>query len=202
MEVIRRIFSKLFSSLFKGYVYSVRFVFGRRYILLRINEYSRWIGAVSILRILGASVGEGTHIEPGVRIQNARGGRCSNLRIGEHVYIGPECLFELASCITIEDYVVISARTTFVTHADVGDRPLKHRFPRKEGPIRVGKGTWVGVNTTVLHGVSIGEYTVIGAMSLVNKNIPANCIAFGIPCRVAKQFDHSPKNEDGNQVRD
>lgn len=196
MELIRKILSRLFSRAFNAYLYCVRFVFGRRSVLLRINKYSRWTGPASILRILGASVGKGTHIEPGIRIQNARDGQCSNLQIGEHVYIGPECLFELASSITIEDDVAISARTTFVTHADVGDRPLKHRFPRKEGPIRVGKGAWLGVNTTVLQGVSIGKYAVIGAMSLVNKDIPSNCIALGIPCRVTEQFNDLPQVKD------
>jgi hypothetical protein len=96
MEIIRRIFSRVLSFLFKGYLYCVRFVFGRRYVLLRINEYSRWVGTGPVLRILGASVGKDSRIEPGIRIQNALEGRCNNLQIGKHVYIGPECLFELA----------------------------------------------------------------------------------------------------------
>jgi acetyltransferase-like isoleucine patch superfamily enzyme len=97
-------------------------------------------------------------------------------------------LFDLASEITIEDHAAISAQVTFVTHTNVGDQPLRRRFPYRDGPIIVRRGAWLGVNTTVLQGVCIGEYAAVGAMSLVNKDVPANCKSFGIPCQVTQQF--------------
>ena len=144
------------------------------------------------MRMLGAEVGRDTTIAPDIRIQNARRGRCSSLHIGGHVYIGPRCLFELASEITVEDETVLSADVSIITHSDVGNRPLKERFPRKEGPVIIHRGAWLGVKTTVLHGVEIGEYAVIGAMSLVNKDVPANSLCYGIPCKVIKRFDGPP----------
>lgn len=170
------------------YVHLVRLIFGRLFVLARMPVYARWVGAERILRILGATIGPYTRIPTDICIQNARRGRCNNLYIGKRVYMGPRCLFDLASPITIEDDVAISAQVSFVTHADVGDRPLKQRFPRKEGPITVHRGAWLGTNTVVLHSVTIGQYAVVGAMSLVNKDIPANSMSFGIPCKVVEQF--------------
>ena len=169
-------------------VYLVRFVFGRPFVLARMPVYARWMGSERVLRILGASIGPYTRIPADICIQNALRGRCSNLHIGKHVYIGPRCLFDLASPITIEDDAAISAQVSFVTHADVGDRPLKQRFPREQGPITVRRGAWLGANSVVLHSVTIGQYAVVGAMSLVNKDIPANSMSFGIPCKVVEQF--------------
>lgn len=185
---IRRGVLRVICLLLLLYIYCVRFICGRLFVLMRMAVYARWVGGERVLRILGATVGPYTRIPADVCIQNARDGRCDNLHIGKHVYIGPRCLFELASSITIDDDVVISAQVSFVTHADVGNRPLKQRFPRQEGPIIVRRGAWLGVNTTVLHGVTIGEYAVVGAMSLVNKNIRSNCVSLGIPCKVVKQF--------------
>ena len=55
-------------------------------------------------------------------------------------------------------------------------------------PIFIGDNVWLGVNVTVLKGVSIGANTVIGANSVVVKNIPANCVAVGNPCRLVRQI--------------
>ncbi len=174
-------------------VWCLCLILDKPFILSRLSVYSRWIGPVRVLRILGATVGPRTHIEPDIRIQNARDGDCRNLTIGEHVYIGPECLFDLASPITIENDVALSARVSLITHADIGNRPLQKRFQRKEGPILIQRGAWIGVNTIVLHRVTIGEYAVVGAMSLVNRDIRDNSMAFGIPCRLVKQFNDQPK---------
>lgn len=168
-------------------------IFGKPFILSRLSVFSWWIGPVRVLRILGATVGPRTRIEPGIQVQNACGGDCKNMFIGEHVYIGPGCLFDLACPITIDDDAALSAHVSIVTHRDVGDRPLKKRFPREEGPVHIRRGAWIGVDTTVLHDVTVGEYAVIGAMSLVNQDICDNSVCFGIPCRLVRQFNGQPK---------
>jgi acetyltransferase-like isoleucine patch superfamily enzyme len=188
MAAIKRILLKFISPLFKGYLYGVRFILGRRYVLYRLYGYSYLIGAAEVLKILGAVVGERTRIDPSIRIQNAIDGKCTNLQIGNHVYIGPGCLFDLASSIKIEDEAALSAQVSLVTHADVADRPLAVYFPRKEGPIVIGRGSWIGVNTTILHGVTVGQCSMVGAMSLVNRDIPDKVVAYGIPCRVVKSL--------------
>jgi len=147
------------------------------------------VSACNVLRIFGVSVGPHTSIASDICIWNANNSGWDNLSIGANVYIGPRCLFDLASKITIEDDVSVSAQVSFITHFDVDNRPLRHIFPRREGPITVERGAWLGVNTTVLHGVTIGKCAMIGAMSLVNKDVPPNSLSVGIPCKVIKRFD-------------
>ncbi len=52
--------------------------------------------------------------------------------------------------------------------------------------VRIGDGVWLGANVIVLPGVTIGENTTIGAGSIVTRDIPANVVAYGNPCRVRK----------------
>ena len=90
--------------------------------------------------------------------------------------------------ISIGDNTTISFDVVFVTH-DAATRVIRN-LPNgnKEtviyGPISIGNNCFVGCRTTILPNVSIGDNSIIGACSLVNKSIPANCVAAGNPCRV------------------
>jgi galactoside O-acetyltransferase len=55
-------------------------------------------------------------------------------------------------------------------------------------PIKIGRNVWIGANSVVLPGVSIGDNSVIGAGSVVTRDIPKNVVAFGSPCRVAREI--------------
>jgi acetyltransferase-like isoleucine patch superfamily enzyme len=127
-------------------------------------------------------------------IQNADRGSCANLTIGNHVYIGPLCLFDLSSCVEIRDKSAISANAKFVTHSDVGHGVLCKIYPRKEGPICIQEGSWVGVGAVVLHCVKVGPMSVVGAMSFVNKDIPERSLAFRIPAKTIKKLLYSNAN--------
>lgn len=162
----------------------MRSLFGKGFIKMNFHILSQISSASVVLRVLGASVGSNTHIPADICLDNLAGYSCHNLTIGSNVYIGPRCFFDLTSRILIEDDVAISAQVSFVTHLDVGDQPLKERMPRREGPITVRRGAWVGVNSTILHDVTIGEFAMVGAMSLVNRSIPHDALAFGIPCKL------------------
>lgn len=56
-------------------------------------------------------------------------------------------------------------------------------------PVKIGNGCWIGGGAIILPGVSIGDGTVIGAGSVVTKDIPANCVAVGNPCRVIRKIN-------------
>jgi acetyltransferase-like isoleucine patch superfamily enzyme len=163
---------------------ALRVVLGKGFIKMNFHRLSQLASASAVLRVLGASVGANTHIPADICLDNIAGYSCHNLTIGSNVYIGPRCFFDLTSRILIEDDAAISAQVSFVTHLDVGDQPLKEKMPRREGPITVKRGAWVGVNSTILHDVTIGEFAMVGAMSLVNRSIPREARAFGIPCKV------------------
>ena len=156
---------------------------------MQFRLFAQLVSAGKVLQILGATVGPRTSIASDICIQTEPDARCDNLSIGTNVYIGPRCLFDLSSKITIEDDVGVAAQVSFVTHVDVGNSPLRCIFPRREGPITVQKGAWLGVNTTILYGVTIGRCAMIGAMSLVNEDVPPNSLSVGIPCKVIKRFD-------------
>ena len=91
---------------------------------------------------------------------------CAEIKIGKKCFIGPNCGFYTA----IHPMLV---------------------EPRNEGlemakPIELADNIWIGADVTILPGVKIGEGSVIGAKSLVSKDIPAGVLAFGNPCRVIK----------------
>lgn len=171
----------------------IRLLLGKAVIKANFRILAQLTSASKVLRVLGATIGENTHIYSDICIFNMKDWSCSNLQIGSNAYIGPRCMFDLTSKITIEDDAAISAQVTFVTHLDVGNQPLKQNAPRIEGVIAVRRGAWIGVNSTILQNVEIGEFAMIGAMSLVNKNIPAEVVAFGVPCRVIRHI--CEKNE-------
>lgn len=105
------------------------------------------------------------------------------------IKIGDNCGFSGTSIgaaieITIGNNVFIGANgiiTDFDWHTE-----RSKTYPQ---PIVIHDNVWVGVNCTVLKGVTIGENSIIGAHSLVVKDIPANVIAGGVPCRVIKQLN-------------
>lgn len=108
------------------------------------------------------------------------------IRIGSGVGIRPYCTISAAESIVIEDHVVLSAFSTLIDsdHTFVKGEPSIMRGPLATGPIRIGRGTWIGERVAVLRGSDIGERCIIGANSVVRGRIPDNSIAVGAPARV------------------
>lgn len=92
--------------------------------------------------------------------------------------------------ITLGDDVHIVSGCHFVNH-DGGVLILRHRFPDLEltKPIKVGSRVYIGMNCTIMPGVTIGDDVIIGAGSIVSKDIPPNSVAAGVPARVIKTLD-------------
>lgn len=70
-----------------------------------------------------------------------------------------------------------------------GDEPYKYQDIFKIAPIVIKRGSWIGQNVVILPGVTIGQFVIIGANSVVNKDIPDRCIAVGSPAQVIKKWD-------------
>lgn len=110
-----------------------------------------------------------------------------NIKIGKNVFINACCRFQDQGGIEIGDGSLIGHNTTIAT--------LNHDFnPDKRAnlhpsPVKIGKNVWIGSDCTILPGVEIGNGAVIGAGSVVTKNVPANSIAVGSPARVIKQIE-------------
>ncbi len=110
-----------------------------------------------------------------------------NIKIGKNVFINACCRFQDQGGIEIGDGSLIGHNTTIAT--------LNHDFnPNKRAnlhpnPVKICKNVWIGSDCTILPGVTIGDGAVIGAGSVVTKNIPANSIAVGNPAKVIKQIE-------------
>ncbi|MFG2057313.1 DapH/DapD/GlmU-related protein [Micromonospora sp. NPDC048930] len=92
--------------------------------------------------------------------------------------------------VSLGDNVFITAGVQFVTH-DGGTLILRREHPDLEwtAPIRVGDDVYIGVRSIILPGVTIGDRCIIGAGSVVARDIPANSVAAGVPARVIRSTD-------------
>lgn len=126
---------------------------------------------VDLLRLFGASVGRDVSIHGPIHIVNAPGS-FEPLTLGDRVHLGTDVLIDLADRVTIEDEATLSMRVSIVTHIDVGPGALRDRRPRQQGPVRIGRGAYLGIGATVLHGVTIGPGATIGAHALVDRDVP------------------------------
>lgn len=109
-----------------------------------------------------------------------------NIHIGKKVFINSDCKFQDQGGIFIGDGVLIGHNVVLAT-INHNLRPQSRRgmYPK---PIKIGRNVWIGSNSTILPGVSVGDNAVIGAGSVVTKDIPENMVAAGNPARVIKSI--------------
>lgn len=111
-----------------------------------------------------------------------------NLTLGRGVFINLGCRFQDTGGITIGDGTLIGHGSTLTTlnHALDPDR----RADMRPSPVRIGRRVWLGAAVTVVPGVSIGDGAVIGAGSVVTKDVPADAIVAGVPARLVRMTGH------------
>ena len=142
---------------------------------------------IAILRHFGAMIGTGVRIQAPFMIHNADQTEpiYTNLTIGNDCYLGRDCLFDLMGKISIGNKVTISHRAVLNTHTNGGKSPITNKtLINTSGEIKINDGAYLGSNVTVLEPVNIGSQSIIGAKSLVNRDIQDHVIAFGVPCKV------------------
>ena len=100
-------------------------------------------------------------------------------------YINRNCKIRCFNKIEIGKDVAISENVT-IWDSDVHQINCNDNI--KSAPIKIGDHVWIGTNTTILKGVKIGNGAVIAAGSLVNKDIPNNCLAAGVPAKVIRSY--------------
>lgn len=112
-----------------------------------------------------------------------------NIEIGENFYSNVNLVILDGAKVKFGDNVFIAPNCGFHTAGhplDVSRRNAGLEYAR---PITVGNNVWIGAGVNVLPGVTIGDNCVIGAGSVVNKDIPANTLAVGNPCRVIRSLE-------------
>ena len=140
-------------------------------------------------------IGRGTLLEPGCWLTL---GPEATISIGEGCFLNRETMLAAIESIEIGDHVM------FANHCFVGDSdhryddpesPITHQGFVPRGPVRIGDNCWLGIGCVVTGGVTIGERTVVGANSVVTRDLPAGVIAAGAPARVIREIDFTQPPE-------
>lgn len=140
-----------------------------------------------MLKNMFAEIGEDCYIEPPLH-SNWAG---KHVHFGKGVYANFNLTLVDDTHIYVGDYTMFGPNVVLATagHPILPElRPLAYQYNM---PIHIGKNCWLGAGVIVLPGVTIGDNTVIGAGSVVTKDIPANVVAVGNPCKVLREInDH------------
>ena len=138
----------------------------------------------ALLREMFAELGENCYIEP--PLQANWGGKF--VHFGSNVYANFHLTLVDDTDIYVGDNVMIGPNVTI----SAGTHPVHSELRRKQAQynlsITIGSNVWIGANSVILPGVRIGDNTVIGAGSVVTRDIPANVVAVGSPCRVLREI--------------
>lgn len=109
-----------------------------------------------------------------------------NIFLGENFYANVNCVILDGAPVTFGDNVFVAPNCGFYTAGHPFDVQQRNAGLEYAHPISIGNNVWIGAQVSVLPGVTIGDNCVIGAGSVVNKDIPANSMAAGNPCRVIR----------------
>jgi len=102
-----------------------------------------------------------------------------NLKLGVETDIGAFTYINAKYGVTIEDRVQIGSHCSIYSESTIDNR---------KGPVKIGKNTCIGSHSMIMPSVEIGENSIIGAFSFVNRDIPPHTLAYGIPVRVIRKL--------------
>lgn len=154
-------------------------------ILARFNATAADAGEErrSLLTDLFEHFGEDTVLTPALRCEYGY-----NIRIGNRTFINYDCIFLDCNRITIGDEVQIAPGVHIYTATHPIDARTRRSGAEYALPVSIGDGVWLGGGAIVCPGVTIAENTVLGAGSVVTRDLSANVVAAGNPCRVIRKL--------------
>jgi maltose O-acetyltransferase len=112
----------------------------------------------------------------------------AHISIGDRFYANYDCLLLDANHIIIGNDVQFGPKVSLLTAGHPLDASIRHTGLEFAKRIVIEDGVWLGANVIVNPGITIGRNSVIGSGSVVTKDIPPNCLAYGNPCRVIRQI--------------
>lgn len=139
---------------------------------------------VELLNKLLANMGENCYIEPPL---HANWG--CHTHLGNNVYANFNLTLVDDTDIYIGDSVMLGPNVVLATAGHPVDPELRRLVYQFNQPIHIGNNVWLGAGVIVLPGVTIGDNSVVGAGSVVTKDIPANVVAVGNPCRILREIN-------------
>ena len=143
----------------------------------------------ALLQEMFAEIGEDCYIEP--PLHSNWGGH--HVHFGKKVYANFNLTLVDDTHIYVGDYTLIGPNVTIATAGHPILPSLREQAYQYNASVRIGKNCWIGAGAVILPGVTIGDNTVIGAGSVVTKEIPANVVAMGVPCRVTRKITEADK---------
>ncbi|MCF2555545.1 sugar O-acetyltransferase [Faecalicatena contorta] len=161
--------------------------------VLLTNEYNESFGKPAeereaILKRLLKSIGKGVYFEPTFRCEFGY-----NITIGNNFYANFDCVMLDGGGIEIGDNVLFGPHVGIYTsnHALAAEERIAGACYAKK--VKIGNNVWIGAGVHINQGVTIGDNTVIGSGSVVTRDIPANVIAAGVPCKVIREITEKEK---------
>lgn len=142
-----------------------------------------------MLKEMFAEVGKDCYIEP--PLHSNWGGR--HIHLGNNVYFNFNATLVDDTHIYIGDCTMLGPNVVIATAGHPVLPELREKALQYNLPVHIGKNCWLGAGVIVLPGVTIGDNTVIGAGSVVTKDIPANVVAVGNPCKVLREINEHDK---------
>ena len=139
----------------------------------------------AMLKEMFAQIGEGCYIEP--PLHSNWGGH--HVHFGKGVYANFNLTLVDDTDIYVGDYTMLGPNVTIAVAGHPIAPELREKAYQYNMPVHIGKNCWLGAGVIVLPGITIGDNTVIGAGSVVTKDIPPNVVAVGNPCRVLREVN-------------
>ena len=140
-------------------------------------------GRQALLRELFGAIDDGADIQPRFHCDYGY-----NIRIGQNAFINYNCVFLDCALIEIGDDLQMGPAVQLYTGTHPLDRRLRVAGWETSGPIRIGDAVWFGGGAIVLPNVTIGDGCVIGAGSVVTRDVPANSVVAGNPARIIRSL--------------
>ena len=133
-----------------------------------------------VKELFGDNLGENSQIMPPIA-----GAAFDHMKIGDNVFINSNSLLMARGGIVIEDDVMFAANVQLLSnnHDEYDRQVLTCK------PIHIKKGAWIGAGVSILPGVTIGKYAIVGAGAIVTKDVGDYEVAVGVPAKVVKTLD-------------
>lgn len=135
-----------------------------------------------LLREMFAEIGENCYIEPPLH-SNFGGG---HVHFGKNVYANFGLTLVDDTHIYVGDYTMFGPNVVVATAGHPVLPELRERGYQYNAPVRIGRNCWIGAGAVIVPGVTIGDNVVVGAGSVVTRDLPADVVAVGNPCRVLR----------------
>ena len=145
---------------------------------------------MALLKEMFAEIGEGCYIEP--PLHSNFGGH--HVHFGNFIYANYNLTLVDDTHIYVGDHTMFGPNVTIATAGHPICPELREKGLQFNMPVRIGRNCWLGAGVIVMPGVTIGDNVVIGAGSVVTKDIPSNVVAVGNPCRVLREV--GPKDQE------